>query len=448
VTGTIEEHDVRGAVERMAAAATTPALPGTAIMAAGARRRTRRRAGAVGALALAATLAVSVTATTFGSSGGSTSATSDTAPTTTNAFTEQLGRTLEQVLPGTSITARMFTDQNPVTRHSREDRFVLQIKTPKGTTDGFLLLRADQNGDGPDFKAAALCAQTLPWHSTRSGCVTKDLADGGVLHAEIIQGPGSWDSRTASVGTDSSTTLTLVEGEVYHSRTSALLQVRGGTNSNKSGISPAMLSAGLEDPRFTAYLADFAAHPESDPYGPLAPIDKTVVATGSVGTHQWTLSFAKIAEDWPGITTKATDNCDYWEYDVDGKPAKALPGVYCSLNGSVVANPPPTAGSHADPGYLIQSSTSDGSPAQVFGTALSSTVLPGTVSVEATFDDDSAKLTGKVFTVKDGTQYFALLKTDPAKPTWKLATVRCLDASGKELGKLYFMAPNSQPPKR
>lgn len=448
MTRTIAEHEVRGAVERMAASATTPALPASAIIAAGARRRTRRRTGAAGAMVLAAALAVSATATTFGSSGGSSPAAEAQPPTTTNAFTEHLSRTLEQVLPGTTITARMFTDQNPAARHSRDDRFVLRIKTAKGSTDGFLILEAKAYQAPPDHNAAVMCTETLPWGSTRTGCIAKDLPGGGVLEAEMMRGPGSWDARMPSIGTDSKKTITIVSAELETTGTYAILEVRGGSTSNTSGISPEMLSAALADPRFTSYMADFSAHPETDPYGPLAPINETVVASGSVGTHTWTLSFAKVTEEKVPGFPEVTDNCMSWTYAVDGKSTPGLLNAYCSTTGSVVRNPAPTNKARPRPANQIHSTGFLGKPADVIATALTSTVPPGTASVEATFDNDPAKLSAKVFTVEGDVPYFAILKPDTAKPAWTLATVRCLGSDGKELGKLYFAAPSSLPPAR
>ena len=59
---TLDELQIRGAVERLAAGAATAPLPRDAILAGGARRRGSRRvgtAGAAGAVVLAAALAVS-----------------------------------------------------------------------------------------------------------------------------------------------------------------------------------------------------------------------------------------------------------------------------------------------------------------------------------------------------------------------------------------------------
>ena len=65
----------------------------------------------------------------------------------------------------------------------------------------------------------------------------------------------------------------------------------------------------------------------------------------------------------------------------------------------------------------------------------------GTVGVEATFDHQPTKLTGKAFTVHGDIPYFALVKPEGATVDWKLATVICRDAGGKVVGTLYFSAP-------
>lgn len=436
----LDEHELRGAVERMAARAGTPALPGAAILTAGSRRRTRRRVGAVGAVALAATLAVSVS---WSVSGGP-SAGPATGPVTTNPFTDQVARTLEEVLPGAKVSAWMFTDTNPATRHVRNDSFPLRITYRGHVSEAFLDLRASAPENAPTYKADTLCHDDLPWKASRPDCVAKDLDDGGILHAELIQGPGTWTARSdTSVLGGGDSQLTMVMGDVTHGGAWALLKVRGGTHSNGSGLTPAMLSAALEDPRFTAFLTDFTAHPEHDPYGPLAPIHSTVVASGSAGTHKWSLSFAVISSQMPG--TPVNDNCDLWEYTVDGKSNGDMSPTYCRTDGSTVHNPPPTDAAHPDPVNQLHASGILQNPKDVIGSILTSTVPAGTAGVEATFDDQPAKLTGKVFTVHGDVPYFALVKPDPAKPDWKKATVRCLDADGKEIGKLYFAAPRPIP---
>src|SRR5262249_46891534 len=155
----------------------------------------------------------------------------------------------------------------------------------------------------------------------------------------------------------------------------------------------------LQDPRFTAFLADFANHPDRDPYGPLAPIDKTVVASGTIGTHKWSLSFAVISDSLGGDTSRILTNCDDWEFTVDGASNGSMPAAVGTDNGSPVDTPPPPKA--APPLSATQPHTGGipGKPADVIGSILTSTVLPGTASVEATFDDQPAKLTAKPFTV-------------------------------------------------
>jgi hypothetical protein len=436
----LDDQEIRGAVERMAAEVATPALPRQAILAAGSRRRTRRRTGAVGGLALAATLAVSVSWSA--ASGGFSLNSGSGAPTTTNAFTEQLGHTLEQVLPGAKVAASMFADANPATRHSRNDVFPVRITYRGHVSDAFLTITVSTTR--PEYKAAELCHDTLPWRATRPDCVAKDLADGGIVHAQLVEGPGSWTSRVASLG-GGSDPLTIVEGEVTHGGTWALLQVHGGSHSNSSALTPEMVSTALQDPRFTTFLGDFTAHPERDPYGPLASISKTVVASGPMGTHKWTLSFAVISGDLPGSGTQVSNNCDYWEYAVDGKPNGDGNEYTCQQDGSTIHNPPPT--DKAEPHFPdpLYANGFPGKPQDVVGWALSSTVLPGTAKVEIRFDDQPAELTAQVFTVHGDVPYFALVKPGSAKPDWKTATAWCLDKDGKELGKLYFAAPTPSP---
>jgi hypothetical protein len=437
----LDEQEIRSAVERMAAEVATRALPRQAILAAGARRHTRRRMGTVSGLALAATLAVSVSWSM--ASGGFSRISGSGAPTMTNAFTEQLGHTLEQVLPGVKVAASMFADTNPATRHDRNDVFPIQITYRGHVSNAFLTIAV--SATHPDYKAAELCHDTLPWGATRPDCVAKDLADGGIVHAQLVKGPGSWTSRVGSLGAGSDP-LTIVEGDVTQGGTWAFLQVHGGSHSNDSALTPEMVSTALQDPRFTTFLSDFTAHPERDPYGPLAPISKTVVASGPVGTHKWTLSFAIISGDMAGFST-ANSNCDYWEYAVDGKPNGDGGEYTCQRDGSTIHNPPPT--NKSEPYYVdpLYSDGFPGKPQDVVGLALSSTVLPGTASVEASFDDQPTKLTAQVFTVHGDVPYFALVKPDSVKPDWKMATVRCLDKDGKELGKLYFAAPTPPPTK-
>ncbi|GAA1961328.1 hypothetical protein [Catenulispora subtropica] len=439
----LDEHDLRGAVERMAAGATTPPLPGTAILAAGARRRTRRRLGAVGSLALAATLAVSVSWSAFSGGSSPDPAGPGAAPTTTNAFTDQIEHTLEQVLPGTKVSAAMFTDLNPAARHQRDDVFPLRITYRGHVLDAFLTLQVWDHT--PDYPASALCHDSLPWNTTRSDCVAKDLAGGGILHAELAKGPAAWTARSAGRGLGDKT-LTIIDGDVSHGSTWALLQIRAGARANDSGLTPAKVSAAMEDPRFTAFLNDFTAHPERDPYGPLARISKKIVTSGPLGTHTWTLSFAIISQylDNDG-DPKVNDNCDYWELAIDGKTVGSLPGAACQMDGSTVHNPPPTDEGQPFPANPIPVTKDLGLPGDVGGTILTSTVPAGTATVEATFDDQSAPLTGKVFTVHGDIPYFALVKPG-AQPAWKKAKVRCLDATGKEVAKLYFATPAALDP--
>ena len=435
----LNEHDLRGAVERMAAGAATPPMPGTAILAAGSRRRARRRAGAVGALALAATLAVSVSWSAFGGGG---SAPGPASATTTNAFTEQLGHTLEQVLPGAKVTASMFTDGDPTLRHRRDDVFPLRIAYHGRVSDAFLTLQDAVTA--PDYRAARLCDDQLPWQTTRTGCVAKDLPDGGILQTQLVTGPTAWTSRSATVGVGD-TVLTTVQGNVYDGGTWAMLRVRGGAHGNDSGLTPAMVSKALANPRFTAFLGDFAAHPERDPYGPLAPIRATVVASGTVGTHKWAMSFAVVSESM--TDGRVNDNCDYWDMAVDGTSVGDVSSWICKNDsGTTVHNPPPT---DARTPYRAQDLHAGQRPGKqkgdVIGSYLGSTVPLGTATVEARFDDQPATLTARTFTVHGDVPYFALVKPESAKPDWKTATVRCLDADGKEIGKLYFAVPPATP---
>jgi hypothetical protein len=437
----LDEHEIRGAVQRLAAGAATPALPGPAILAAGARRRTRRRAGAAGALALAATLAVSVSWSA--ASGGSSAGPGAGAPTTTNAFTAQLGRMLEQVLPGAKVTASMFTDTNPVTRHQRDDVFPLRITYHGHVSDAFLSIHITPAD--PDYIPFDLCHESLTWHESRSDCTSKEVAGGGVVHSELENGPGTWTSRSANLG-GGSDPLAIIESDFTHGGTMAILQVRGGSHVNDSALTAAKLGAALEDPRFTAFLADFSVHPEHDPYGPVAKIPEKVVASGSVGAHNWSLSFAVISDNPPGDSSKVNNNCDYWDFAVDGKPMGSELSYTCMQDGSAVHNPPPTDKSHPYTAYQLVTGGVGSKPKDVIGSILNTTVPAGTARVEASFDDQPAKLTAKVFTVHGDIPYFALVKPDSAKPDWKIATVRCLDKDGKETGKLYFAAPETLPP--
>lgn len=118
----------------------------------------------------------------------------------------------------------------------------------------------------------------------------------------------------------------------------------------------------------------------------------------------------------------------------------ACPVIACGPDTSKTYNPPPTDKSHP---RLAKQLFPAYTPTGVIGSILTSTVVPGTVSVEASFDDQSPEITAKVFTVHDNVPYFALVKPGSASPDWKTATVRCPHANGKELSKLYFVAPTT-----
>ncbi|MEY9858879.1 hypothetical protein ABH935_004502 [Catenulispora sp. GAS73] len=441
---TLDEHEIRDAVEQLAAGAATAPLPGPAILAAGARRRVRRRVGAAGGLALAATLAVSVTWSA--ASGGSSAGPAAGPATTTNAFTEQLGHTLAEVLPGAKVTASMFADTDPAARHERLDVFPLRITYHGHVSDAFLTLRAFTPGKGAlGQPAAILCHGDLIPPSTRSGCVSKDLADGGTVHAEVQKGSGAWTPAWADLGAGDSP-LTIVEGDVDLARSGAwaMVQVHGGAEANGSTLTPPAVSAALGDPRFTAFLSDFAAHPERDPYGPPAPDHGTVVASGSVGTHRWTLSFGLVSRTAPHDITQVLTNCDYWDYTVDGVSTGPDPEYACGPSNSKNDNPPPTDKSQPYPANRLYAGGY--TPTSIIGSILTSTVPRGTATVEASFDDGSPKITTKVFTIRGDVPYFVLVKADSASPGWKTATVKCLAANGNVLGELYFTAPTSTAP--
>lgn len=443
MTPMLDEHEIRGAVERLAAEAATTPPPRQAILTAGARRRTRRRVGAAGAAVLAATLAVSVSWSAASSHGSSASPAAGW-PTTTNAFTEQLGRTLEQALPGAKVSASMFANTNPAARHDRFDVFPVRITYRGHDSEAFLTMRAfTPVVEGADSSAIVRCQPSMPPVWSASGCVTKDLAGGGTVHAEILQGAGSWTSTSGALG-EGTEPLTIVEGDVNiaHSGAWAMLQVRGGAHVNDSALTPSKLSAALGDPRFTAVVADFAAHPEHDPYGPVAQSHGNIVASGTIGTHTWSLSFSTVSRTGPHDITQVLSDCNYWNYVVDGKSLSPDPDYACGPDGSRHFNPPPTDKAQPAPANLLYTS---GSPSQLIGSVLTSTVPSGTASVQAVFDDHSPELTAKTFTIHGDVPFFALVKPDSAKAAWK-ATVRCLDASGKELATLYFIAPTVTPP--
>jgi hypothetical protein len=235
--------------------------------------------------------------------------------------------------------------------------------------------------------------------------------------------------------------LTIVRGDVDLPRTGvwAMLQVRGGAHANDSALSSSKLSAALSDPRFTAVLGDFAAHPERDPYGPPAPVHGDVVASGTVGSHTWSLSFSTVSRTAPDDMTQVLSDCNYWNYVVDGKSTGTDRDYACGPDGSRHFNPPPA--DKAQPVSTDRLYAGASTPDNVIGSILTSTVPAGTARVEATFDDHSPTLTGKTFTIQGDIPFFALVKPDSSKPGWKTATVRCLDAGGKEVGRLYFSAP-------
>jgi hypothetical protein len=364
----------------------------------------------------------------------------------TNAFTEQLGRTLEQVLPGAKVTASMFAGTNPAARHARDDVFPLRITYRGHVSDAFLTMRPfTPVADGTGHTASIACQQgsgSLPW--TMSDCVAKDLTGGGTVDAELLKGSGAWTATSGTLGTGREP-LTIVQGtvEVDHSGAWAMLQVRGGAHANDSALTPSALSAALGDSRFTGFIGDFAAHPERDPYGPVAPIHGTVVASGTIGTHTWSLSFATVTRTAPHDVTEVVSDCNYWDYAVDGKSTGTDPDYACGPEGSKTFNPPPA--NKAQPLSASRLYAGGITPGNVIGSMLISAVPVGTVTVQATFDDHSPELTTKAFTIHGDVPFFALVTPDSATPGWKTATVRCLDAGGKELGKLYFTAP-TQPP--
>ena len=148
MSNVVEEHEVRSAVARLADRARTSVPPGAAIVRAGARRRVRNRAGAAGALALAATLAVSVSVSAFSTDRGSQSPASETG--ISNAFTEQLGRTLEQGFPaGTHVNVRMLAGIDPSTRYDRFDHFLVRITAKGRESDAVLKLSTEVSNPQP-----------------------------------------------------------------------------------------------------------------------------------------------------------------------------------------------------------------------------------------------------------------------------------------------------------
>lgn len=437
------EHDVRDAVQSMAANASTPPLPGQEILRAGARRRLRRRVERAGALAMAATAVVAVAWTQ--ASGGS-SAEPAGPPTVTNTFTDQLGQVLGQILPGAKVSAAMYGNTDPNARHDRFDVFPLRITYRGRVLDATLSLQTGAfatTGPGSDY-----CGMSVPWKTKMSDCTSKPVANGGLVDAYKLAGPGHWVSGDLYGSGGKPLTVLLSDirysqKDATHVGVTANLTVRAGTTSNDSGLTPAALSRALQDPRFATFLRDFADHPEQDPYGPLAKINDKVVASGKVDDHAWELHFAIVSEDDGPLGGKVNDNCDYWEFTVDDSPLTGEADVTCQRDGRPIHNQPPTSKSapwHSDRLYPTKG-THGHAPQLPIGTVLTSTVPAGTVSVEATFDDQPTKLTGKAFTVHGDIPYFVLVKPDNAKPDWKLATVICRDADGKVVGTLYFNAP-------
>ncbi|MEY9935308.1 hypothetical protein ABH926_009983 [Catenulispora sp. GP43] len=438
------EHDVRDAVQSMAADASAPPLPGQEILRAGLRRRVRRRVERAGALAMAAT---AVAAVAWTQTSGGSAAEPAGPPTVTNTFTDQLGQVLGQILPEAKVSAAMYSGTDPNARHYRFDVFPLRITYRGHVLDAALSLRTGAFATtGPD---SGYCGMSAPWKTKMSDCTSKPVANGGLVGAYKLAGPGHWvpGDLYGSGGkplTVLQSDITYSQKDATHVGVAANLTVRAGTTSNDSGLTPAGLSTTLQDPRFAAFLRDFADHPEKDPYGPLAKINDRVVASGKVDDHAWALHFAILSEYSGSIfRSKVNDNCDYWAFTVDGSPLTGNADVTCKMDGSLIHNQPPTnkaAPWHSDRLYPTDG-THGHAPQLPIGTVLTSTVPAGTVSVEATFDDQPTKLTGKAFTVHGDIPYFVLVKPDTAKPDWKLATVICQDSDGKVVGTLYFNAP-------
>lgn len=438
------EHDLRDAVQNMAANASTPPLPGQEILRAGARRRVRRRVERAGALAMAAT---AVAAVAWSQTSGGSSVEPAERPTVTNTFTDQLGQVLGQILPRAKVSAAMYSDTHPNARHSRFDAFPLRITYRGHVLDATLSLRTGPviaTGVGSDY-----CGMSVPWKTKMSDCTSKPVANGGLVGAYKLTGPGHW--IPGDLYGSGGKPLTVLQSDIMYSQKDAThvgvaanLTVRAGTTSNGSGLTPAALSTALQDPRFATFLRDFADHPEQDPYGPLAKINDKVVASGKVDDHTWELHFATVSEyDGPLDGSNVNDNCDYWEFTVDGSPLTGEADVTCQNDGRTIHDQPPTSKSapwHSDRLYPTEGIHGH-APQLPVGTVLTSTVPAGTVSVEATFDSQPTKLTGKTFTVHGDIPYFALVKPGSGKPDWKLATVICRDAEGKIVGTLYFNAP-------
>jgi hypothetical protein len=117
----------------------------------------------------------------------------------------------------------------------------------------------------------------------------------------------------------------------------------------------------------------------------------------------------------------------------------------CPQYGGLIRQPPATSAAVPELAYPLRLPDADGKPVAVVGSLVTGTAVPGTATVEATFDDEATKITAKTFHVNGAALYFALAKPDPEKPTWKLATVRCLDAAGTEIGKVYFQPESVLP---
>ena len=342
----------------------------------------------------------------------------------------------------------MYSDTNPNARHDRFDDFPLWITYRGHVLDATLDLRTGSNS--MQIFDSDYCGISVPWETKMSDCTSKPVGSGGEVGAYKLTGLGHWDSG-AEYGSGGKPLTALYSDVMYrptdatHAGVVATLTVRAGTTSNDSGLTPAALSTALQDPRFAVFIKDFADHPEQDPYGLLAKINDKVVASGKVDDHAWELHFAIVSEDFgPFSGSKVNNNCDSWEFTVDGSPLSGVAAdAQCQMDGSSVHNPPPTDKSapwHTDRLYLTDGIHGH-APQLPIGTVLTSTVPAGTVSVEATFDNQPTKLTGKAFTVHGDIPYFALVKPGSAKPDWKLATVICRDADGKVVGTLYFNAP-------
>ena len=452
-TGSAADRDVRGAVERMAGHAGSPPLPGAAILRAGGRRRTRRRAGAAGALALAATMAVSVAAyTTSGSRSGTPLPPLSFSDTASNAYTDQLGSLLQELMPGTQVTVKMFTDISPATRYWQYDHYDVEITKDGQTTDAVLDII---KGVDPDF-SGGVCVQGVQGQpkGTYTDC-TQQRFHGGEAASNQARGQFVWNAPEVAMINNlgqkgpfpvepGQATLTVVSGMSGYRGVMTRLSLRAGTDGNTSGITSENVTTALADPRFNAFLDSWLAHPDDDPYGPVVPIPLSVVASGSLGADSWSLSYGRYSTDTTMDGTGPMTDCNDWVASVDGRVDPNSPQYTgCGPGPALESTSPKRAPSPAPVHHV----NADGTDGALIGALLYGNVPTGTVSVTVSFDDGSPKVTGKAFTPPGGYPSFAVAKAETSEtdPGWKLATVKALDASGKTIGEFYFAPPRKAP---